>query len=110
MDAHLVGDAREVARDSLDGADDQGDVRRPVARKAPRGVRQRIRGGVDADREGVRPRARYEERIAPVSSTDVDDDAAVRAGACEGLTDVYVETPLADQKSHAGDVTGDGAA
>jgi hypothetical protein len=94
-----------VERESLDGLAQEDEVRQWLADCATRGVRERVRGCVETDRESVRARARDVERIAPVSRTEVDDRARECAGRFGDLTDVDVEETLTDELPHVRDVT-----
>ena len=78
-----------------------------MSRRSMRRVRKRIGGGVESDREGVRSRARYVERIAPVSRSDVDRGAPGRAGELRELTDVHIHESFADQLTHGQMLTRD---
>ena len=71
-----------------------------LAHAETRGVRKRVRGGIEADRQRVRPRARDVKRISPVSRAGIDDGARERAGELGDLTDVDIDEAFADELSH----------
>jgi hypothetical protein len=95
VDRDLVSEGLLLER--LDWITQQDEVRQLFSRDSARRVRKRIRGGVESDREGVRSRARYVERVAPVTRAGVDHRARERAGALGDLTDVDVDESLADE-------------
>ncbi len=99
MDRRLVRERLEW--EALDRLAQQHEIRQPLARNETRGASERVGGGVDADRQGVRPGARDRERVAPVSRADIDRRARERAGERDQLTDVDVEKPLTDELTHA---------
>jgi nitroreductase len=98
VDRHLIRDFAQ--RKALDRLAQQQQVRQAVARGAARGVGERVGGGVETDGEGVAPRARYVERIAPVSRSGVDGRTRERAGDLGDLTDVDVEEAFTDELTH----------
>jgi hypothetical protein len=68
--------------------------------RAPRSTREGVRACVDRDREriGISPGAI--EYVAAITRANVEDDVAECGGVCGGLTDVYVDDPLAEKSSH----------
>ena len=98
MDRDLVRDRLE--RERFERLAQEDEVRQPFANRKPRRVRERVRGAIQSDREGVRSGARYMERIAPVTRAGVDHRARVRAGELGDLTDVDVEETLTDELTH----------
>jgi len=102
VNRELVGE--RVHREVLEGLAEQDEVGDAIADSTTCRIRKRIRGCVETDREGVRPGARYMERIAPVTRAGIHHRARKRAGELGDLTDVDVEEALADELSHAGDV------
>lgn len=80
MNAHVIRQAGQVARCTLDITDQEEQARQAVARDTPRGKRERVGGRIEPDGERVGPRARNEEREAPVSRPDIDDRPGERAG------------------------------
>jgi hypothetical protein len=101
VDGHLVGDGRELRRESLHAFNEERDVRKPRALGAPGAGGERVRACVDGDRERIRICPRAMEGVAAVTRTDVDDDATVCGGYSSDLTDVDVDETLADESTHA---------
>jgi hypothetical protein len=99
MDRHLV--RHGIQPESLDRLAEEQQVRQPLTHGESCGIRKRVRGSVESDREGLRPRARHVERIAPVSRSGVEHRARERAGDLGDLTDVDVEKTLTDETAHA---------
>ena len=104
MDRELV--CERVERETLYGLAEQDEVRDLIADSTTCRIRKRIRGCVETDRERVRPRSGHVERVPPVARSRVDHRAREATGELGQLTDVDVEEALADELSHATDVTG----
>lgn len=80
MNPHVIRQTGQVARRALDITDQQQEVREPLTRSASCGMRERIRGRIEAYGEDVAPSARDQERETPVSRSDVQDRSGERAG------------------------------
>jgi len=104
VDRELV--CERVERETLYGLAEQDEVRDLIADSTTCRIRKRIRGCVETDRERVRPRSGHVERVPPVARSRVDHRAREATGELGQLTDVDVEEALADELSHATDVTG----
>jgi len=98
VDRHLVGNG--LQRDVLDGLAHQQEIRQLFAHGPAGRVGKRITGGVETDREDVRPCARHVKRVAPVSRAGVDRRARKRADELSDLTDVDVDEAFPDELTH----------
>ena len=104
MDRELV--CERVERETLYRLAEQDEVRDLIADSTTCRIRKRTRGCVESDRERVRPRSGHVERVPPVARSRVDHRTREATGKLGQLTDVDVEEALADELSHATDVTG----
>jgi len=102
---------RQLIRERIEGEAlqrlaEQDEVRDRFADSTTRRIGEGISGCIESDRERVRPRSGHVERVPSVARSRVDHRAREATGELGQLTDVDIEEALADELSHATDVTG----
>ena len=105
VDGDLVGGLVERAGQLLDSRDEERHVRESQAVRAPCTIGECVGARIDSDRERIRFASRAMNRIAAITRANVDHDPAESGGYRGGLTDVYVDDPLAEKSSHGRDAT-----
>ena len=80
MDGDLVGETRELHRETLDALDEERRVRDARSLRAPRTARESVRARVDGDRERIRLGPGSMQNVAAVACAHVHEDVAERGG------------------------------